>query len=154
MTRLTEIGQAVSVPGFRLGKVPMALLKQRYSESVRGEILERTIEETTQNAMTERELRPAMQPKIEIVTFEEGKDLEYKLEVELLPDIEPMEFSTLSLERLVADEVRYEFGKAGIYELHVEIEEAGGEFHIPVIDPGTDEENEDRGEGGGHGHGD
>ncbi len=51
-------------------------------------------------------------------------------------------------------EVRYEFGKAGIYELHVEIEEDGGEFHIPVIDPGTDDENEDRGEGGGHGHGD
>jgi trigger factor len=101
--RLTEIGQAVSVPGFRPGKVPMTLLKQRYSESVRGEILEQTIQESTQSAMTERDLRPAMQPKIEIVTFEEGKDLEYKLGVELLPDIEPMDFSKLSLERLVAD---------------------------------------------------
>ncbi len=41
-----------------------------------------------------------------------------------------------------------------MYALHVEIEGDGGEFHIPVIDPGTDEENEDRGEGSGHGHGD
>lgn len=101
--RLTEIGQAVSVPGFRPGKVPMSLLKQRYSESVRGEILEKTIQESTESAMTERDLRPAMQPKIEIITFEDGKDLEYKLGVELLPDIEPMDFSTLALERLVAD---------------------------------------------------
>ncbi len=101
--RLTEIGQAVSVPGFRPGKVPMTLLKQRYSESVRGEILEQAIQESTQSAMTERELRPAMQPKIEIVTFEEGKDLEYTLGVELLPEIEPMGFAALSLDRLVAD---------------------------------------------------
>jgi trigger factor len=102
-TRLIEIGQAVSVPGFRPGKVPMTLLKQRYSESVRGEILEQTIQESMESAMTERELRPAMQPKIEIVTFEEGKDLEYKVGVELLPEIAPMDFSTLALERLVAD---------------------------------------------------
>ncbi len=51
-------------------------------------------------------------------------------------------------------EVQYEFGEAGIYELHVEIGGDGGEFHIPVIDPNADEENEDGGEGGGHGHGD
>ncbi len=101
--RLTEIGRAVSVPGFRPGKVPMTLLKQRYSESVRGEILEQTIQESMQSAMTERDLRPAMQPKIEIITFEEGKDLEYKVGVELLPEIKPMDFSKLSLERLVAD---------------------------------------------------
>ena len=100
--RLTQLGASVSVPGFRPGKVPIGLLKKRYGDSVRGEILEKTIQDSSQNAMTERGLRPALQPKIEIVSFEEGADLEYKLAVELLPEIEPMDFSTLKLERFVA----------------------------------------------------
>jgi trigger factor len=49
--------------------------------------------------MSERGLRPAMQPKIEITAFDEGKDLEYTLAVELLPEINPMDFSKLELER-------------------------------------------------------
>ncbi len=101
--RLTEIGQSVTVPGFRPGKVPIGILKQRYGDSVRGEILEQTIQDATENALSEKELRPALQPKIEIVTFEDGADLEYKLAVEVLPEIEPVEFSSLELERLVAE---------------------------------------------------
>ena len=101
--RLTEIGQSINVPGFRPGKVPIGILKTRYGDSVRGEILEKAIQDATESALTDNELRPAMQPKIEIVTFEEGADLEYKLEVEVLPEIEPADFSSLDLERLVAD---------------------------------------------------
>ncbi len=101
--RLTEIGQSITVPGFRPGKVPIGILKSRYGDSVRGEILEKTIQDATESALTDNELRPAMQPKIEIVTFEVGADLEYKLQVEVLPEIEPTDFSALELERLVAD---------------------------------------------------
>jgi len=100
--RLTEIGQSITVPGFRPGKVPIGILRQRYGDSVRGEILEQAIQDATENALSEKELRPALQPKIEIVTFEDGADLEYKLAVEVLPEIEPVEFSSLELERLVA----------------------------------------------------
>jgi len=78
-TRLAEVGASVNVPGFRPGKVPLAVLKQRYGDSVRGEILEQTIQDTIQKTMEERELRPAMEPKIDLVTFEDGVDLEYKL---------------------------------------------------------------------------
>ncbi len=101
--RLTEIGQSITVPGFRPGKVPIGILKKRYGDSVRGEILEQAIQDATESALTENELRPALQPKIEIVTFEDGADLEYKLQVEVLPEIEPTDFSSLELERLVAD---------------------------------------------------
>ncbi len=101
--RLTEIGQSINVPGFRPGKVPIAILKKRYGDSVRGEILEKTIQDATESALTDNELRPALQPKIEIVTFEDGADLEYKLEVEILPEIQPVDFASLELERLVAD---------------------------------------------------
>ncbi|MDC0033440.1 trigger factor [Alphaproteobacteria bacterium] len=99
--RLTEIGNSVSVPGFRPGKVPIALLKKRYGDAVKGEVLEKTIQDSWQQALTEKGLRPAAQPKVEIVTFEDGVDLEYTLAVELLPDIDPIDFSQIELERRV-----------------------------------------------------
>lgn len=99
--RLTEIGQAVKVPGFRPGKVPLSLLKTRYGEAVRGEVLQKAIQDSWQKALTEKGLRPAAEPKVEIVAFEDGVDLEYKLAVELLPEIEPIDFSGIDLVRRV-----------------------------------------------------
>lgn len=98
--RLEELSGKINVPGFRPGKVPMKILKQRYGASVRGEVLERAVNEASEQAITERGLRPAVQPKIEIVSAEEGADLEYDIELEVLPDFEPMDFSAMELERL------------------------------------------------------
>ena len=98
--RLIEVGGSISVPGFRPGKVPMPVLKQRYGQAVRGEILEQTIQDTIQRAMEEKDLRPAMEPKIDLVTFEDGVDLEYTLTVEVIPEIDPIDFGTIELERL------------------------------------------------------
>jgi len=98
--RLEELSGKVNVPGFRPGKVPLKILKQRFGDSVRGEVLERAVNDASQQAITERGLRPAAQPKIEIVSAEDGGDLEYDLELEVLPDFEPMDFSTMELERL------------------------------------------------------
>ncbi len=80
--------------------MPLSLVKKRYGPQVMGEVLEQTVRETSQAALSERGLRSAGRPKIEIGSFAEGKDLEYTLAVELLPEIEPMDFSGLSLERL------------------------------------------------------
>lgn len=102
-TRLTEVGASVNVPGFRPGKVPLAVLKQRYGDAVRGEILEQTIQDTVQKTLDEKELRPAMEPKIDLVTFEDGVDLEYTITVEVIPEIEPIDFGTIELEKLTAD---------------------------------------------------
>jgi trigger factor len=99
-TRLTEIGQQVRLPGFRPGKVPMTVLRKRFGSSVMGEVLERAVSDSSSQAMQERGLRPALQPKIEIVSFKEGADLEYKMNLELLPEIQPVDLSTLELERL------------------------------------------------------
>ncbi len=100
--RLTEVGQQVRLPGFRPGKVPMTLLKKRFGQAVRGEVLERTIDESTQAALTERAVKPAMQPKIEVVKADEGQDLEFSVEFEVLPEISAKPFSDLDLTRLVA----------------------------------------------------
>lgn len=98
--RLREIAGRIKIPGFRPGKAPIKLLKQRYGQSVMGEVLERAVTDSSAQALNERGLRPAVQPKIEIDSFEAGKDLEYSMAIELLPEIQPMDFSTLELERV------------------------------------------------------
>lgn len=98
--RLNEIGTEVKVPGFRPGKVPLQVLRQRFGQSVIGEVLEQAVRDSSSQAMDERGLRPAMQPKIEITSFDQGKDLEYTMAVELLPEIEVMDLAKVELERL------------------------------------------------------
>lgn len=100
--RLTDIGKQVKLPGFRPGKVPTKILRQRYGKSVLGEVLQETVDSSAQKAMADQEIKPAMQPKIEVTQFDEGTDLEYTLEVEVLPEFEPMDLADLQLERLVA----------------------------------------------------
>jgi len=99
-SRLRELSARVRIPGFRPGKAPIKLLKQRYGPSVMGEVLERAVTDSSAQALNERGLRPAVQPKIEIDSFEDGKDLEYSMAIELLPEIQPIDFATLSLERV------------------------------------------------------
>jgi trigger factor len=96
---LVEVGQQVRLPGFRPGKVPMELLRKRFGQSVRGEVLERTIDESTQQALAEKALKPAAQPKVELVSFEDGKDLEFAIKLEVLPEIAPNDLGSLSLTR-------------------------------------------------------
>jgi trigger factor len=62
--RLNEIGRSVRLPGFRPGKVPLNVLRKRYGPSVVGEVLERTVSDSSFEAMRERNLRPALQPKV------------------------------------------------------------------------------------------
>ncbi len=112
VSRLNEVGQQVRLPGFRPGKVPMKLLRTRFGQSVRGEILENTISESTQAALTERALKPAMQPRVELVTFEEGKDLEFSVKLEVLPEIGATDFSGIELVRPVSPVTDEEMDKA------------------------------------------
>ena len=101
--RLKEIAPTLQLPGFRPGKVPATLVKKRFGQSLLGEVLEKSVNESSQQALDERGLRPASQPNIEVVSFDEGKDLEFNLSVELMPEIEPLDYSVLKLKKLVAE---------------------------------------------------
>jgi trigger factor len=101
--KLEEIKSQVRLPGFRPGKIPAKLLRQRYGKSVMGEVLEAAVNESTSKVLADNELRPAVQPKIEVTAFDEGKDLEYDISVEVIPAIEPMDFSKLTLTREVVE---------------------------------------------------
>jgi len=101
--KLTTIGGEAKLPGFRPGKIPEKVLRARFGKSILGEVLQETVDETLRQTLEENKIRPAMQPKVEVTDFDEGKDLEYTMEVELLPEIEPADFSTFELVRLVAE---------------------------------------------------
>ncbi|MBF0876324.1 trigger factor [Gluconobacter cerevisiae] len=101
--RLAEVAKTIKLPGFRPGKVPASLVKQRYSDSVNAELLEEVINDATTKLFAEQNVRPAMQPKVEVVSaIEDGKDLEFKVETEVLPEIEVPDLSGLKLTRLGA----------------------------------------------------
>ncbi|HJU17132.1 MAG TPA: trigger factor family protein [Stellaceae bacterium] len=101
--RLDEIGRQIRLPGFRPGKVPMRILHQRFGPQVLGEVLQNTVEGTSAEAIRDNNLRPALPPKFDIVSFKEGADLEYKMSLELLPEIPEASFSDLGVERLAVE---------------------------------------------------
>ncbi|GBR70752.1 peptidyl-prolyl cis-trans isomerase trigger factor [Gluconobacter kanchanaburiensis NBRC 103587] len=101
--RLAEVAKTIKLPGFRPGKVPASLVKQRYGASVNAELLEEAVNDATTKLFEEQKIRPAMQPKVEVVSaIEDGKDLEFKVETEVLPEIEVPDLSGLKLTRLGA----------------------------------------------------
>jgi trigger factor len=103
VARLTDLSKTLRLPGFRPGKVPMPLVRQRYGTAVTAEVLEESVSQATQNLLSERKLRPAVQPKIDVVSLDTSagtaQDLEFKVELELLPDISAPDFSQIELTR-------------------------------------------------------
>jgi len=98
--RLAQIAKTINLPGFRPGKVPVGVIKQRYGSSILGEVLEETVNDSSAEAIQTHNLRPALQPKIEINSFNEGTDLTYSMQIEVLPEIAAPDLKTIKLERL------------------------------------------------------
>lgn len=109
---LDEVAKKANLPGFRPGKAPKGVIKKRFGQSVMGDVLQRAVQDTTSQALLERNLKPAMQPKIEVTSFDEGKDLEYTVSLEVLPEIVPVDFKTIDLERPKAEPGEAEIAKA------------------------------------------
>lgn len=102
-SRLKRLAQTIKMPGFRPGKAPLSLLKKQYGRSVMGEVLEQAVDEGTRKAIGDNNLRPALRPKVEIASFDEGKDLEFEMKVELLPEMPAVDLSAIQLTRPVAE---------------------------------------------------
>jgi trigger factor len=111
ITRLDEIKDRVQLKGFRKGKVPVPHLKKMYGRSLMVEVLQDTVRETSNQALSERKLRPAMQPSVtlpedqsEIERMLAGDaDLSYSMSFEVLPSFDLTDFKSLKLERLAAE---------------------------------------------------
>jgi len=102
-TKLAEVGRTVRIPGFRPGKVPMTLLRKKYGPSVMGEVVENAVNDGARKAIADHDLRPALRPEIAITSYKEGGDLEFTVQVEVLPEVEVQDLSGLKLERPVAE---------------------------------------------------
>jgi len=83
-----EIKGTVNLKGFRPGKVPREVLKRQFGKAIFGEVLDKVLKETSTKALTENKIKPAGQPKLDLKTYGEDKDLEYVLSVTELPKIE------------------------------------------------------------------
>ena len=97
-----KLAPQVRMPGFRPGKVPANLIKKMHGEQIHAQTINDTIRESVDGLMKEKELRPAMQPKVDLGEgYEEGKDAELSVELEVLPDVEAPSTDGLKLEKLV-----------------------------------------------------
>ena len=101
--KLDELRNRVQIKGFRPGKAPLSLLRKRFGDSVMGEVLQSTIDRTSQQAMLDHNVRPAISPKVEVDKFESGADLKFTMSVEALPEIEPGDLKQIKLVRYRAE---------------------------------------------------
>ncbi len=99
--KLENIAKEANLPGFRPGKVPVSVVKNRFGKQVLGEVVRESVDTASKDTMEKNKLTPSSQPKIEIVSFEEGKDLKAKLFVEIMPDFEIPDLSTLNITKPV-----------------------------------------------------
>ncbi|MGV6802337.1 MAG: trigger factor [bacterium] len=116
MNKIEEVKGQIHLKGFRPGKAPVSFLKKMYGKDMMGELVQETINEATQKALTENNLQPAMPPHPHMDSEMEdvlaGKaDLEYHMHVEVLPEIEAFDPSTLKLEKMIADIPQEEIDK-------------------------------------------
>ena len=100
--RLAELGRQLKLPGFRPGKVPPKIVAQRYGQAVMSEVLERSLDDAARRVVADHGLRPATRPRVDIVNWSEGADLEFTLDIEVLPEITIPELSDIAVEKLVA----------------------------------------------------
>lgn len=108
---LQSLGTKVKMPGFRPGKVPMPVLKQKYGKDVMGDVVQNAINKATGDVIKEKKLRPSMQPDIKITSFEEGGDLAFDLEIEVMPELPKVDFS-----KITVDELTFEVPQSEITE--------------------------------------
>jgi len=98
-TRLLELKDTINLKGFRPGKAPMELLKKQFGSAVYGEVLEKTLQQSAFDALKEKKITPANQPKIDVKKSGEDQDLEFTISVEQVPEIEKIDFNKIALNK-------------------------------------------------------
>ena len=101
---IKRIAPTIRMPGFRPGKVPPNLIRKMHGEALMAEALNTTVQQSVDQLMTDKKLRPAMQPEVELDEgYETGKDAEVRVKLETLPDVPKPKVDGIKLERLTAE---------------------------------------------------
>ncbi|WP_421933600.1 trigger factor [Phenylobacterium sp.] len=115
--KIAEITPTLNIKGFRPGKVPQAHVRKLYGKAIMSEVVEQTLNETTQKVLEENKLRPAGDPDLtpngDMAEVIEGKaDLAYDIAIEVMPEFEPTDLTKISLKRPVYEPTEAEVNEA------------------------------------------
>lgn len=139
--KIADVAKHSKIAGFRPGKAPKAMLMQKYRASVMGEALDDMVKKSVDELIKSKELNPAMMPDVKITKFEDGKDVEFEVSLEVLPEIKVGDFSKITLEKVMADVPAEEVEKALTYlaqsrkdSVKIEEDRASQKGDIAVID--------------------
>ena len=99
--KFEEIKKDVVLKGFRPGKVPKEILKRQFGKAVYGEVLDKVLKDSTTKALEDNKIKPAGQPKIDLKSFGEGKDLEYIISVTELPKVSVKGLSSIKVDEYI-----------------------------------------------------
>ena len=131
--KLKELQTEVNLKGFRPGKVPQSVIKSQFGKSIYGEVIDKLLQESSMKAIKEKGIKIAGQPKIDLKTFGEGKDLVYEMQVDSLPEVK-----LKTLENIKATEFKIKIEKNIIDEKIKEI----ANQHKNFIDKKDNEKSE------------
>jgi trigger factor len=107
-----EFAKVARVPGFRPGKAPITLIRRRFADDIKGEVLQSLVPERVEKAVSEQKLTPVSQPKVEQLDFNDGQPLKFRAVFEVLPEFELGDYKDLQLEMPVMDVVDEDVTKA------------------------------------------
>ncbi len=110
--KLKEIGKTVSMAGFRAGKVPFSMIEKKYKANAMSEALDDILRNGVNELLEKNNLRPVFTPDVDLKKFEEGKDIEFTVSMEVMPTIELKDFNGIKIEKLVAEVSLEEVEKA------------------------------------------
>jgi len=94
-----EIKGTVNLKGFRPGKVPKEVLKRQFGKALFGEVLDKVLKDTSTKALKENKIKPAGQPKLDLKTYGEDKELEYILSVTELPKVDVKSIESIKFDQ-------------------------------------------------------
>ena len=110
--KLKEIGKSVSMAGFRAGKVPFHMVEKKYKANAMSEALDDLLRDGVNELLEKNNLRPVFTPDVDLKKFEEGKDVEFSVTMEVMPTIELKDFKGIKIEKLKAEVEDKEVEKA------------------------------------------
>lgn len=113
--KIKQVAKSAKLPGFRAGKAPFAMLKKKYKDSVMGEALDDAVRSSVAELVKDKNLRPATKPDVKITAFEEGKDIEFDVSIDNLPEIKVKDFAGIALDKYMAEVPAEEVEKALSY---------------------------------------
>ena len=93
-----ELSRVARVPGFRPGKAPISLIKKRFADDIKGEVLQTLVPERVEKAVAEQKLSPVSQPQVDKLEFNEGQPLKFRAVFEVLPDFDLGTYKGLEIE--------------------------------------------------------